>query len=280
MGLFSGLKKAVGGIFKGVSKIFKPVTKLVQKGLSKIVGKKWARRLTMGAAIFMGGTALIAGFQGFMGASGGFFSKLVTGGKEFLAALAHPIKGAKSILPGGGSLTGAGGAATSAVGATAPAASGAATPAAIATEGLPAVSISAPELGALPGTALPESTLAGGGTSAAGGLLSKAGAAAKSVGGGLMKYANTAGGGMLIGSTLAGIGEAQGQKALAKYNDRNNVPFTAEQMALMNRTPAVPSGYLSRAQQIMSLLNGRPMGSAPVPIGTPEYVASLARGGN
>jgi hypothetical protein len=272
MGLFSGLKKAVGGIFKGVSKIFKPVTKLVQKGLSKIVGKKWARRLTMGAAIFMGGTALIAGFQGFMGASGGFFSKLVTGGKEFLAALAHPIKGAKSILPGGGSLTGAGGAATSAAG-TAAVSAPAAAPAAAVTEGLPAA-ISAPELGALPGTTLPA------GTSAAGGLLSKAGAGIKSAGGTIFDFAKTPGGGLLIGNTLAGMGEASAQKSLEKYRDRNNVPFTAEQMALMNRTPAVPSGYLSRAQQIMSLLNGRPMGSAPVPIGTPEYVASLARGGN
>lgn len=274
MGLFSGLKKAIGGIFKGVGKIFKPVTKLIHKGLSKIVGKKWARRLMIGAAIFMGGTALLAGFQGFMGASGGFFSKLVTGGKEFLAALAHPIKGAKSILPGGGSLTGAGGAATSAVGATAPAAPGSVTPSAIATEGLPAASISAPELGALPGTTLPS------GTSAAGGLLSKAGATVKSAGGSIIDFAKTPGGGLLIGNTLAGIGEAQGQKAMLKYQNRYNVPFTAEQMALMNRAPEVPSGYLSRARQIMDMLNGRPMGSAPVPIGTPEYVASLARGGN
>lgn len=276
MGLFSKIGKAIGGVFKGVAKVFKPITGLVQKGLSKIVGKKWAKRIMLGAAIFMGGTALIAGVQGFMGASGGLWTKLVTGGKEFIAALAHPIKGAKSILPGGGQLTGATGtlnAGAAAGAATTPAASGVA-PAA--TEGVPAATaasgaasattvptITAPTLGSLPGT---------GPIAPAGGMLSKAA-------GGILDYSKTAGGGLLLGNVIAGIGEASAQKSMLKYQNRNNVPFTADQLAMMNRPVETPPGYLSRAKQIMDMLGNRPFGSAPVQPGDPAYVASLARGG-
>lgn len=280
MGLFSKIGKAVKGVFKGVGKVFSAVTKPIVKGVSKILGKKLTKALLIGAAIFTAGTALIAGAQMFASTSGGFFAKFVAGGKEFLTALAHPIKGAKSIMPGGGSLTGPGGVLTAA---------GAAGPGTVATSpagqnpsefipaaskaGNPAVSaaaetvpqITAPPLGALPGT----SPITGAGGS--GGLLSRAA-------GGLWDFAKTPGGGMLIGGALSGIGEAGAMKAELKARNKYNVPFTPEQLNMMKPTVNAPPGYMTRAQQIISMLNNRPMGSAPVPVGTPEYVASLARG--
>lgn len=298
MGLFSKIGKAVKGVFKGVSKVFKAVTKPVVKGLQKVLGKKLTKALLLGAAIFTGGTALIAGAQTFASTAGGFFTKFVAGGKEFLAALAHPIKGAKSILPGGGSLTGPGGAltATGAVGPGSVASSplgqnpGEFIPAptggagagleagALATEGLPAAEIgAAPALGALPGTTLPAGVLAEGGSS--GGLLSRAAGTAKGIGSGIAKFASSPGGGYLLGGMLAGLGEAQGQKALLKQQNKYNVPYTDEQMSMMRPAVNASPGYLTRAQQIMDMLSTRPLGSAPVAVGTPEYVASLARGG-
>lgn len=282
MGLFSGIKKAVGGIFKGVGKIFKPVTKLIHKGLSKIVGKKWARRLMLGAAVFTAGTALIAGAQMFAATSGGFWAKFVAGGKEFLAALAHPIKGAKSILPGGGSLTGAGGVLTAPAAAT-----GAPTPGGVLTEpmqnpqgalgGASEVAaaetvpqITAPPLGALPGTAAP----------AAPGMLSRAVGVAGSVAKGAGKFIMSPGGGTLAGSVLAGMGEAGQMSAYLKAKNQYNVPLTPEQMAQMGQSGvAVPQGFLTRGQRLANYMTDRPYGSAPVPVGTPEYVAGLARGG-
>lgn len=286
MGLFSGIKKAVGGIFKGVGKIFKPVTKLIHKGLSKIVGKKWARRLMLGAAVFTAGTALIAGAQMFSATAGGFWAKFVAGGKEFLAALAHPIKGAKSILPGGGSLTGAGGVLTAPAAAT-----GAPTPGGVLTEpmqspqgmlgGPPAIDvpagvpeITAPSLNAVPGVPAAASM------TPTPGMLSRAAGVAGSVAKGAGKFIMSPGGGMLVGNVLAGMGESGQMSAYLKAKNQYNVPLTPEQMAQMGQSGvAVPQGFLTRGQRLANYMTDRPYGSAPVPVGTPEYVAGLARGG-
>lgn len=94
MGLFSGIKKAVKKVFSGVKKVFSKV--------GKAMNTKWGKALMVGMAVFTGGMALAAGFQGFAGASGTFMTKFVAGAKSFMGALANPVGQAKKMLGGAG----------------------------------------------------------------------------------------------------------------------------------------------------------------------------------
>jgi hypothetical protein len=96
MGLLKKIGKRIKRVFRGVKKVFKKVTKFVGRAMKS----KWGRALMIAATIFTMGAA--AGLWGGFGAAGaaaggaagaasgggatagGFFSKFVTGAKNFL----------------------------------------------------------------------------------------------------------------------------------------------------------------------------------------------------
>lgn len=83
MGFFSKLWKGVKSVFNGILKIFEPILKPISKFLSSGLGKA----IMIGISVFTLGTSLLAGAQGFMGASGGFIDKFMAGGKDFMSSL-------------------------------------------------------------------------------------------------------------------------------------------------------------------------------------------------
>ena len=179
MGLFKSLKKLAKKIFKGVKKVFS----LPGKILTKIVGKKWAKRLMIAVAVFTGGMAIMSGVGGFLGGTG-FFGRFVSGGQAFLKGLLNPIQafkgGVAGAQAGSGILGTAEGFATGAAqGAGAlPGVAGAAEAAGAATPGVTgAAGSSLP-----PGVGPPVPNVPTGGS----GFLSKAADFAKSTGGGLL----------------------------------------------------------------------------------------------
>ncbi len=98
MGLFKKIRSGFKKVFKGVKKVF-------AKGLAligKITGSKWGKILMLGAALFTGGMALAAGFQGFAGSTAStFLGKFVHGASAFVKALANPIAQAKKVFGAG-----------------------------------------------------------------------------------------------------------------------------------------------------------------------------------
>lgn len=99
MGLFSGIKNIFKKVLRGIGKIFKPVVNF----FGKMMQKKWFKWLMIGAMVFTAGVALYAGVQGFMAAGQAgqsLMGQFVTGAKEFMTALLHPISTAKDIVSG------------------------------------------------------------------------------------------------------------------------------------------------------------------------------------
>ena len=256
MGLFKAFKKLGKSIFKGIHKVFLPAAQLIKK----VVGKKWAKRLMIAAAVFTGGMALLSGVGGFLGGTG-FFGRFVSGGQAFVKGLFNPVGAAKGAMTGlksggiggvfSGAAQGAGfapAAATGAAGAgggTAGAAP-AVTPTAGATGGYNAQNMAnmappgmAPPAGGA-GTAaqnLANPAAAGGG----GGMLSKVG-----------NFAMSPGGGMLISNAVQGY--AQGKMAEAhqdRLDENSESKQDPESVAMYQDSINQDLGALPRFRQEM-----------------------------
>lgn len=106
MGLLSGIKKAVKGVFKGIKKAFKSVVGAV----SKLADSKLGKVLLTAAAIYTGGLAIAGGVQGWGAAAAngaGFMGKFVAGAEGFITTLFNPIAATQNVMAGGGPLSAA-----------------------------------------------------------------------------------------------------------------------------------------------------------------------------
>lgn len=255
MGLFSGIKKAVKKVAKGVKKVFKKVGKFA----GKILDSKWAKGLMIAGAVFTGGMALAAGYQGFAAQSGSLLTKFVTGAKDFMGALVSPVATAKEGLAGnslaGSVRAGAAGAADSAnaaagmLNATGNAAPPINPTVSVGGGGDQLLSGGAKALGGPPPSINPSVVVNN--TNKPGGFLSKAAGA-------VSDFAQTSGGGQIIAGALRGYGEGVAAEELAKeqwkrdryYDDqwdpeKNQAGLDRLRGAV--RDVNVPSGYLKRA---------------------------------
>lgn len=278
MGLFKSIKKAVKKVVKGVKKVFKKATKFV----GKIAGSKWGKALLIASAVFTGGMALAAGFQGFTGTAGTFMTKFVAGAKEFAGALANPISKAKEMM-GGAATTGQAAQAAQVaegatqagemVGAAGTAAQTGADAAGMVAQGAQA----AQQVGqATAGVAAPAAQAAQGG-GGIGGMLSKAAGAA-------WDFAKSPAGGTVISGVVKGYAEGKQQEELLKEQERvrryyDNQWRDPNQLAQLHAAAgqdvSVPGGYLDRAQRVNKFLNER---QYPYPAQAPtgQEVASYA----
>jgi hypothetical protein len=86
MGLLSKIWKGVKNVFRGILEVFKPILEPISKFLDSKVGKA----LMIGLSIFTLGSAMIAGYGAFnasMAAGNGFINSFVEGGKQFVATI-------------------------------------------------------------------------------------------------------------------------------------------------------------------------------------------------
>ena len=266
MGLFSSIKKGIKSVFRGVKKVFSKV--------GKALDSKWGKALMVGMAIFTGGMALAAGFQGFTATSGTFLTKFVAGAKAFVGALANPIKQAKSMMSGAGAGAQAAGAGAQTAGAAgevlASGGASVATDAMTMATGTGAQSAGAQAAGAAsaaPGSVAaaaasnPGISIGGGGVTTAadaaaakavssagqGGWLSQAAA-------GAMDFAKSAGGGMIIKGYAEGAYQEElmkeAQKERRYYDNAWKDPEQLNQLhSAVNRDINVPQGYNDRRQR-------------------------------
>lgn len=239
MGLFSGIKKAVKKVAKGVKKVFKKVGKFA----GKILSSKWAKGLMIAGAIFTGGMALAAGYQGFAAQSGSLLTKFVTGSKDFLGALMSPVATAKEGLAGN-SLAGSVRAGAAGVADSANAAAG------MLNAGETTNAISGP-ISELPVGDIATKAASSPVTKDAPGMLAKAA-------GGVKDFATSTGGGQIIAGALKGYGEGVAAEEAAKeqwkrdryYDNKWDINQNPEGIGMLRdavRDPNVPQGYLKRA---------------------------------
>ena len=108
MGIFSAIGDAISGIWKGIKKVFKKVMKVVSKVMNSALGKVLMLALT----VFTFGAALMAGYGAFTNTAGSFLTKFIAGGKEFaLSLVGKGSQKAAEIAPGaagGASITSGG----------------------------------------------------------------------------------------------------------------------------------------------------------------------------
>ena len=310
MGLFSSIKKVVKKVVKSVKKVFKKVLKFV----GKIASSKWGKALMIASAVFTGGMALSAGFQGFTQSAGGFLTKFVAGAKEFVGALANPMGQAKKRLGGAEAAAGqaatASGAAKAATqtaaseaaqnlvgaagGATRTGADALGTLAAGGTQnvsqlGQAAAQVGKAATGIAPGAAsaaaqgAAQATTAGGG---GGGLLSQAGGLLKKAGGAALDFAKSDAGGQIISGVMKGYAEGAQQEEQWKEEERirryyDNQWRDPSQIAMLQGAVAgdiqLPGGDLDRARRVNSFLNERQYAYPTAP-GAPGQVAGYAVG--
>lgn len=283
MGLFSGIKKLFKKVFKGIKTVFKKVLKFV----GKIAGSKWGKILLIAAAVFTGGMAIAAGFQGFTGTAGSFLTKFVAGAKEFVTALANPMSTAKKMFGGAEAAVGQAGSVASSAEAATGVAQGAAPGELLGSAG-----------SAVQTTAEPMNVLANAGKAAApiidkgtqfvgansGGVMEATGGLLKAGAKSAVDFAKSAGGGVVLAGALKGFAEGKQQDELLKEEERVRRYYDQqwrdpEQLAALDasvRDVDVPGGYIQRAQRVSRFLNDRQY-EYPSSVVNPEQVANYAR---
>jgi hypothetical protein len=251
----------LGKIFKGVKSIVKGVVKVFKKAVSfvgKISGSKWGKILMLVAAVYTGGMALSAGMSTFGSTAGGFMTKFVAGAKEFMGVLAHPIAAAQKSLGGAAAGAGAAGEAASIAPVTAAA-------------GVPAEGL-AGAVGGAAEAAAPAVAAAAPGVGGGAGLLGQAGGVASKVGGGLLNFAKSTGGGMVLAKGLEGYAQGKAAEAQLKEQRRMTGPMAAGAISDINahlNDMQTPQGFLDRARSLNQSLT-RPQ--YPQTPGAPEQV--------
>jgi hypothetical protein len=246
MGFFSKIGKAFKSVFSGIMKVFEPILKPLGKLMESTLGKA----IMIGLSIFTLGTAMVAGFQGFAGATGGFLDKFVVGAKEFMTSLTGvgakeapgvmgPTKEAAANLAGessqmalatggpealvGGAGAGGGNAALEGaknltqgnLAAAGDVVSGANVPKSILDAGAAGAAGPTKELAAAGGKLATRTPPKEGG-----GWLSKAADMGKDFAGGLADFAKTDSGGQIIGSLIQGAGNYYTEKDRQEFDDR------------------------------------------------------------
>lgn len=104
MGFFSKIWKAVKSVFTGIKNVFKAILKPIGKLLNSSFGKA----LMIGLSIFTLGTAMVAGFQAFAASNAtGFMAKFVEGASAFMGSLTGGAVG-KNPTPPSDAILGAG----------------------------------------------------------------------------------------------------------------------------------------------------------------------------
>lgn len=300
MGFLGSIGHAVTGILKGIGHVF--TTGIIGKvlgGIGKALNSKWGKAILIAAAVFTAGVALVAGFSAFAASSGGFVDAFMAGGHAFVAALAHPILATEGMFgAGAGAGTGAAAAGEGAAAAGATDTAAAAGANAAATEGAMVgaggATAETADLGAAAaGNVANASTIGTGiGAGAVAPTAAAAPAATSTLGGlgkGVLDFAKSTGGGLLLGNAIQGYGAGAAQEELLKKQAEAlqlpnqqwapGAPGVANLNNAAGQPINAPSGYLTRAKLVSDFLAGRSPNIAPTiggPTSTPGQVANLA----